>query len=188
MKVHLNLAIRPLRRYRSFKVFVGASGVLAVVLCAILSWHVYHMRKSASASRLTAEQSASQISELEAERQQLENFFTQPENAKLHERAAYVNTILDARSFNWTRMFMDMEKVLPEGVRVLKIEPKQLGGQAAVKLTIGAANEECKRKFLSALEQSDTFTHLQLSSVHADQQAATANDIVLELTFIYSRT
>jgi len=188
MKVHLNLAIRPLRRYRSFKVFVGATGAFAVLLCAILSWHVYHARKSASALRLTAEQSTSQISELEAERRQLESFFSQPENAKLHERASYVNTILDARSFNWTRMFMDMEKVLPEGVRVLKIEPKQIGGQAAVKLTIGAANEECKRKFLSALEQSDTFTHLQLSSVHADQQSPAAGEVVLELTFIYSRT
>jgi Tfp pilus assembly protein PilN len=154
----------------------------------MLSWHVYHMRKSASALRLTTERSAGEISELEAERQQLENFFSQPENAKLHERAAYVNAILDARSFNWTRMFMDMEKVLPEGVRVLRIEPKQIGGQAAVKLTIGAANEDAKRKFLSALEQSDTFTHLQLSSVHADQQTAAASDIVLELTFIYSRT
>jgi Tfp pilus assembly protein PilN len=188
MKVRLNLAIRPLRRYRSFKVYVGATGALAVLLCGILSWHIYHTRKSASALRATTEQSAREISQLETERQQLENFFSQPENAKLHERAAYVNMILDARSFNWTGMFMDMEKVLPDGVRVLKIEPKQIGGQAAVKLTIGAANEDCKRKFLSALEQSDTFTHLQLSSVHADQQPAAASEVILELTFIYSRT
>ena len=188
MKVHLNLAIRPLRRYRSFKVFVGATGAIVVLLCAMLSWHVYHMRKSASVLRVTAERTARDINQLESERQQLENFFSQPENAKLHERAAYVNTILDARSFNWTRMFMDMEKVLPEGVRVLKIEPKQTASQAAVRLTIGAANEECKRKFLAALEQSDAFSHLQLSSVHADQQPAAAGELVLELTFIYSRT
>jgi Tfp pilus assembly protein PilN len=188
MKVHLNLSIRPLRRYRSFKVYVGATGALAFLLCAMLAFHVYHMRKNASALRLSTEQSTQEISQLELERQQLENFFSQPENAKLHERAAYVNSILDARSFNWTRMFMDMEKVLPEGVRVLKIEPKQIAGQAAVRLTIGAANEECKRKFLAALEQSDAFGHLQLSSVHADQQPAAAGELILELSFIYSRT
>ena len=189
MKVHLNLAIRPLRRYRSFKVYVGATGArrsspLRHTQLARLS----HAQERIAALHVTTEHSARDINQLEAERQQLENFFSQPENAKLHERAAYVNTILDARSFNWTRMFMDMEKVLPEGVRVLKIEPKQIGGQAAVRLTIGAANEECKRKFLAALEQSDAFTHLQLSSVHADQQPAAAGELVLELTFIYSRT
>lgn len=187
MLARLNLAISPLERYRRFKVYVGAAGALAAVLFVMLGWHVYHVRQAASAFRMQTDKTTLQIDQLNAERQELDEFFSRPENAKLHDRAAFVNTIIDARSFNWTRMFMDLEKLLPDGVRVLKIEPKQVSGQAAVKMTIGAANEEAKRKFLTVLEQSDAFSHLQLSSVHAATQQAPAGELVLELTFIYSR-
>lgn len=186
MLVHLNLAISPLQRHRRFKVYLGAAGTLASLLFLTLGWHVYHVREAASAFRIQTDKTTREIDQLSAERQELDEFFSRPENAKLHDRAAFVNTIIDARSFNWTRMFMDLEKLLPDGVRVLKIEPRQVSGQAAVKMTIGAANEESKRKFLSALEQSDAFSHVQLSSVRSATQE-TGSELVLELTFIYSR-
>ena len=84
-------------------------------------------------------------------------------------------------------MFMDLERVLPGGVRVMNIEPKQVNGQAAVKLTVGAASEEDKLKFLRALEQSGAFSHLQLSSEHAPAQDSAGDRVILELTVIYSR-
>ena len=85
-------------------------------------------------------------------------------------------------------MFMALEKVLPEGVRVLSIEPKQVGGQAAVKMTVNAASEDAKVKFLNALEQSGAFSHLQLASVHVNDQGAGGGQLILEITVIYSRT
>ena len=186
MLVRLNLAINPLQRNRRFKVYLAAAGAVASVLFLMLGWHDYHVREAASAFRIQTDKTSREIDQLNAERHELDEFFSRPENAKLHDRAAFVNAIIDARSFNWTRMFMDLEKLLPDGVRVLKIEPRQLNGQAAVKMTIGAASEESKRKFLSALEQSDSFSHVQLNSVHSANQEVGA-ELVLELTFIYSR-
>jgi len=57
----------------------------------------------------------------------------------LHDRADFINAILDARSFNWTLMFMDLERILPGGVRVISIEPKQVAGHVELKLTVGAS-------------------------------------------------
>ena len=55
-------------------------------------------------------------------------------------------------------MFMDLEKILPAGVRVVSIQPKHDKGIVEVKLTIGALNDEAKMKFLHALEQSPSFS------------------------------
>ncbi len=47
-------------------------------------------------------------------------------------------------------MFMDLEKVLPAGVRVVSIEPKQDKGRVEVKFIIGAASDEAKVKLLES--------------------------------------
>jgi type IV pilus assembly protein PilN len=187
MRVRLNLATKPLETHRRFFVFSGAAGALTFILFLALAWHVYSVRKADAAFRLQADNALLRIDALTAERQELERFFSEPSNSQLHDRATFVNTILDARSFNWTRMFMDLERILPGGVRVMSIEPKQVNGQAAVKLIVGAASEEEQQKFLRALEQSGTFSHLQLSNVRAPHQDSTGDLVILELTVIYSR-
>ena len=187
MRVRLNLATKPLETHRRFFLFSSATGALAAMVFLALGWHVNSVRKADAAFRLQIAGKLHRIDTLTTERHELERFFSEPSNAQLHDRATFVNTILDARSFNWTRMFMDLETVLPGGVRVLSIEPKQVNGQVAVKLTVGAASEQEKQKFLRALEQSGTFSHLQLTNVHAPHQESAGDQVILELTVIYSR-
>jgi type IV pilus assembly protein PilN len=187
MRVRLNLATKPLETHRRFFVFSGATGALAFIIFLALAWHVHSVRKADAAFRLQSDSVLHRIDTLTAEREELERFFSEPINDQLHDRATFVNTLLDARSFNWTRMFMDLERILPGGVRVLSIEPKQVNGQAAVRLTVGAASEEDQQKFLRALEQSGAFSHLQLTNVHAPHQDSTGDQVILELTVIYSR-
>src|SRR5260370_1934329 len=107
------------------------------------------------------------MAKLEVQRKDLERYFSKKEIGELHDRAAYINNILDARSFNWTLMFMDLERILPGGVRVISIQPKQVGGHVEVKLTIGALNDEAELKFEHALEESQTFTNFQIDHVRS---------------------
>ena len=187
MIVPFNLATEPLETHRRFLVFSWAVGMLAGLLFVALGHHVYEVRKVDATYRIQREKSDREIERLSGQRRELDAFFSRRENAELHDRAAFVNSIIDARSFNWTRMFVDLEKVLPGGVRVMDIEPSQVNGQAAVKLTVGAVSEEAKMEFLRALEQSDVFSHLELTSVRAPVQEGTGDKVVLELTVIYSR-
>jgi Tfp pilus assembly protein PilN len=83
-------------------------------------------------------------------------------------------------------MFLGLEKVLPGGVRVLNIEPKLENGQATVRLTVGAMTDEGKRDFLSALERSDAFSKVELTSVRMSTPGTQGDPIVLELTVRYS--
>jgi len=80
--------------------------------------------------RLRAETVATnaKIADLQDQRADLERFFLQPANAKLHDRAAFLNSLIDERSFDWTQMFMDLERILPGGVRVVSIEPGRSRG------------------------------------------------------------
>jgi len=85
-------------------------------------------------------------------------------------------------------MFMDLEKVLPGGVRVVSIEPVQKNGRIEVRLSVGATSDEAKLKFIRALEESSAFTHVELVSEHVPNQATSGDRVIVELTVIYSRT
>ena len=188
MRIRLNLATTPLVAHRRFLAGSSLLGVIAVIVFLGLGWHVYLARKANSEMRAKSEKILQQVLELEQRRTSLERFFALPENAKLHERADFINKLIDDRSFNWTLMFMDLERVLPAGVRVVSISPKQDKGRVEVEFIVGATSNEAKLKFLKALEDSKTFTHIQLNAEHKPTSPTGGDQIEVALTAEYSRS
>jgi type IV pilus assembly protein PilN len=188
MRVRLNLATKPLETHRRFLAGAGLIAAVAGVAFFFLAWHVYVVRKADAQLRARAEKTRQELLRYQQERAELESFFSRPDNARLHDRAAFLNSILDARSFNWTLMFMDLEKVLPGGVRVVSIEPVQKNGRIEVRLSVGATNDGAKMKFLRALEESSAFTRVELVSEHVPNQTNSSDRVILDLTVIYSRS
>jgi type IV pilus assembly protein PilN len=188
MRVRLNLATKPLETHRKFIAGSTLVGLLAAIVFLSLGWHVYLARKANAEMRAKSAKILVQVAELEQQRAVLDRFFALDENARLHDRAAFINSLIDARSFNWTLMFMDLEKVLPPGVRVISIEPKQEKGRIEVKFTIGATSDDAKLKFLKALEDSKTFTHIELATTTHPIAGPSGDQIVVELTAEYLRS
>lgn len=187
MRVRLNVATRPLQTHRRFLVGSGLLGFLGLIVFLVLGWHVRSVRKSNEETRQRTEQLARETTQALTKRAELDAFFQQPANAQLSDRAQFLNSIIDTSSFNWTQMFMDLEHVLPAGVRVVRIEPKQVSGNMEVTLTVGASTDEAKLKFLKALETSREFSHVTLLSEHVPTQAAAGDQSILELKVVYSR-
>jgi type IV pilus assembly protein PilN len=190
MRVRLNLATRALETHRRFLAGAGLTAIFAGLAFLGLGWHVYSARKVDAELRARTERTRQELARLEVQRKDLERYFSQKDIANLHDRAAFINTILDARSFNWTLMFMDLERILPGGVRVISIEPRQVAGHVALKLTVGAISDEAELKFLHALEESKEFTEVQVQNVHSPNLSGnqSGDQKVVQLTTFYSRT
>jgi len=189
MKVRLNLATRPLLTHRRFLVGAGLTAFIAGAVFAGLGWHVYATRKADAELRVRTEKTRREMTALEAQRRDLERYFGQKDIANLHDRAAFINSILDERSFNWTLMFMDLERILPPGVRVISIEPKQAAGHIEVKLSVGAASDDAELKFLHALEASKQFAGIQVLDEHEPKGIGNPSDQkVVDLKADYSRS
>src|ERR1700674_3270415 len=188
MKVRLNLATKALETHRRFLAGAGLIAVVAGLGFLMLGWHVYSARKADAELRARSERTRQEMAKLETQQKDLERYFSQKDIANLHDRAAFINTILDARSFNWTLMFMDLERILPGGVRVISIEPKQVAGHVEVKLTVGATSDEAELKFEHALEESKEFTEVQVQRVLNNPSGNQSGDQkVVQLITVYSR-
>jgi hypothetical protein len=187
MNVRLNLATKPLESHRRFLAGAGLLALLGGIVFLAMGWHVYSTLRAQEALRLKEQENNRRAGLLQSRRRELDEFFARPENAKLKERANFVNGIIDERSFDWTQMFMDLEKIMPVGVHVVKIQPQLEKGHMFVRLTVGATTDESKIKFLHAMENSSAFSNVELVSIHGASQ--TGGDLAtLELNAIYARS
>lgn len=186
MKIRLNLSTSPLESNRRFAASAAVVGCIGGLALLILSYQTFSMWQRDKALRARRDTLDSQIAQLERQRQALSTFFENPATVQRRQRAAYLNSLIQQRAFPWIKIFMDLEKILPEGARVVSIEPKLAGGTVQLTFLVGAVSDESKLKFLKSLEQSPEFSHIQLLSENHPATADQFDRVVLSLQAEYS--
>jgi Tfp pilus assembly protein PilN len=185
MYVRLNLATNPLQSHRRFLASSAAVGVLGLLVFVGLGWRAYNLRKADQDFRARSTRVQKELATVSQEREELQRYFAQQEAAGFQEHAKFVVGVLQSRSINWTQMFMDLERILPPGVRVVRIEPKLEKGTVTVHFVVGAANQEAKLKLLKSFENSSSFSNVKwLSEKLATQQ--NADPLTIEFVAEYS--
>lgn len=162
MRVRLNLATSPLENTRRFAVFSTLVASIGLLTMLLLSWNVYTMRRSNTAIRLEHARVESEMQTLRRRRTDLETFFNRPETIQRRDLSAFLNGLIAQRAFPWTQIFMDLEHNLPDGVRVVSIEPRLADDHLELRLTVGAKTDEGKLEFLRSLENSRSFSDIQV--------------------------
>lgn len=188
MKLRLNLATAPQENNRPFLAGATLLGALGLIACALLSHAAYSSWRSSRDLRADTARWQSQIRKDRQRQQELANYFHSPDAQQILDRSAFLNSLIDERSFPWTKVFMDLEETLPPGVRVVSIAPKFSDGRAEVTLQIGAASDASKIQFLEAMEKSKVFSGLTIKDEKYTETGQSGDRIVLNLSVWYSTT
>ena len=72
-----------------------------------------------------------------------------------------VNSILYKRSYDWLSLLANLERLVPEGVALKRLEPSDKG--AVLRLSASARNFSGVRKFIENLESSKVFSEVYLT-------------------------
>ena len=84
-------------------------------------------------------------------------------------------------------MFMDLEKTLPAGAHVLKIEPKLGQGSVEVRFLVGTSTQDAKIQLLKAFEDSKSFSHVELFASQVPHAQNGSTDVLtVEFSAIYT--
>jgi hypothetical protein len=172
MKLNLNLATTPLENNRRFIAGAGIAGIVALIFLIILTHQTYSTWRANSEIRADISRIENEI-QIEADRQSnLARRFESPESKTVLDRSNFLNSLIEARTFPWPKIFEDLEKTLPPGVRVINIAPRLEGGRAAIKITVGAMDDAAKVEFLQKLEGSKAFSNIRvIDEKYSDKQA-----------------
>ena len=156
--VPINLASQPFRRDRPFQLAALAGSVL---LGGLLIWQIaVGMLERTQRAELGAaqEQATRQLTLLQTERTRLDATFRKSENADAIEFALFLNGLILRKSVSWTKIFADLDQVMPHNVRLVNVRPQvNLDNQIQLDMTVAAADPPPVIEMLKRLEGSALF-------------------------------
>jgi hypothetical protein len=139
-----------------------ASGTCAVVLAGLLGMMVFLIlngRARARDNRVGVAQLSAQVNAATVEQAQIEQVLRQPANAEVFQRSLLLNALVERKSISWTRIFADLESVMPYNVLLIQVRLPQISSRQEVSLdmTVGAKDYVPVQDFMGRLEQSPLF-------------------------------
>jgi type IV pilus assembly protein PilN len=138
-------------------------------------WFALHsLTAKASVAQAKMDALKAKTRQFQQERATNEARMHQPQNMAVLERSQFLNGMFAWKSFSWTAVMMDLEKVLPVGVQVTSIEP-QITKEGDVNIRLRVSGDRERTVLLVRnLETSQRFLHPRLASEQAQTQEGAA--------------
>ena len=155
MKIPINLASQPFRRDRAMlAASIAVSALLVVTLGVLVSLAIADDRQMAE-TRADISQLNARLRTLGGEQAQFDTVLRKPENAEVLERSVFLNDLLARKGISWTRIFSDLEKVLPHNVRIIQIHPTvDAQNRVTLDMQVGSESPEPVIKLLQTMAQA----------------------------------
>ena len=159
IQVPINLASEPFRRDRPMLI---ASAALGIALIALLGFQISTIlaeRHQAADIRVTIDRLNARLRTLSTEQAKLNATMRLPQNAEVMERSLFLNTLIERKAISWSKIFSDLEKVLPYNVRLVSVRLPEVDSENAVLLDmlVGAKEIQPVLELLRKLEASPQF-------------------------------
>jgi len=101
----------------------------------------------------------------------------EPQNRAVLERSRFLNSLFAEKSFSWTSVMMDLERVLPAGVQVTSIEPA-MTAEGDVNIHMRVSGERDREvDLVRNLEHSQRFLAPRLVNETAQTQPGGATPV-----------
>jgi len=135
-----------------------AATLLAVVLCSLL-YLIAADRTRLGDARARVNRLNQELSAISSEQARLDGTLRQPANASVLERSLLLNTLVERKSVSWTKIFADLEAVMPPNVRLIQVRLPQIDSrnQVLLDMVVGSRSPEPVITFLKQLQGSPRF-------------------------------
>ena len=188
MRLDINLASRPYEDaqefWRRWGMGLGITGIITVLILgfALWKWH------KAAKDRTELSSLKQSISALDAKLEHSEQVLDRPENRTLRERSNYLNNLFQQKAFSWTKVFEDLERVMPPRLHVVSIKPETNSDkQLEIKLTVAGESRDRALDLVRKMEDSQHFhqTHILGESGSAGSQSPD-DAVKFDITTLYN--
>jgi len=85
----------------------------------------------------------SRLAASDQEKNRAEALLNQPQNREIRDRSRFLNSLFQRKAFSWTRVFEDLERVMPPRLHVVSIRPDtSVDNNLEIKLVVAGDSRE----------------------------------------------
>ncbi len=181
MRLNINLATHPYEDAREFWTRWGlAVALLALVTVALLGWTVRGWI-AAGRDRHNIAELQQMIAGRDHERAEAQTFLEMTANRSTRDQSEFLNNLIRRKSFSWTLVFEDLERVMPPNLHVVSLRP-EFNEQNAMLLDMRVLgeNRSAAVDLVHRMEGSSRFRNAQLMA-----ESESAEGVVAQVVATY---
>jgi len=188
MRIDINLASHPYEDSRELWRYWGGGLALLAIVTVVLLFLAINGFVQAGRDRQQIAKLESQIENYDKDQTQAEAVLNQPQNRELREESHFLNQLFERKSFSWTRVFQDLEQVMPAHLHVLSIHPDTMtGNNVEIKVVVGGESQEQALDLVRKMENSQHFKQTRINSVKlATEQGSNTDRVQAEIEAAYT--
>ena len=183
---NLNLSTRPFKQYRAAN--LGLIFVLLILITvSVAQVYTYQQNASLAASIRPSQQKSREESELLTRRLALLNAQMYSGNASSKiAQVEFLNQLLVRKSFSWTKVFSNLEDIMPENVYLVNLRPFiDDMGKMGLNMEIRGKSHDDAVGFVRILEHSNVFGNVAVALEEKRESASAGTEVEMALSTYY---
>ena len=134
MRLNINLATQKYEDAGAFYVRWGAFVGAALLLTLILSWVAWSSHSRSVQARKRISELQQKIAELDRQKDTAESVLNRADNHDVRAQSRFWNDRISQRSFSWTLLFSELEKIMPRRASLVAVQPEAESEQKTAEL------------------------------------------------------
>jgi len=186
MRLNVNLATRPYEDVRQFLLRWGSLTLaLALITGGLVYYSIHNWQASSDVNRQIASMQE-QMRKLDQERATAIATLNEPNNKVIADQTKFLNNTIQRKAVSWTRIFMDLERIMPNQLHVVSITPElNPQNQLLIHLQVAGESTEHAIDLVRRMEESSTFKDAQLHTQTMTKGTGRNDTVQFEITSIY---
>jgi len=190
MRFNINLASQPYEAARFYRRRIGAlMAALAVLTVLLVGYIAYQRSRSRGINKQMAEVQQ-QIRSLDSEYAQARALLNKPANRDVADQSEFLNQLFARKALSWTRVFTEMEKIVPANLHVVSMKPEYTKtNDLMLRVVVATDSRDRAVELVRRMEKSDHFRQSQVVAeavtANSSDQSAGPGNIQFDIAAIY---
>jgi type IV pilus assembly protein PilN len=168
MRININLASNPYEAAREYaRRMTMLLGALILVTVGLLVY-ILHQRGTTRDVDQQISQARQELGSLDDEKAQAQAILNQPQNRDVADQSAFLNDLFARKALSWTRVFSQMEKIMPANIHVVSMKPEfNRDNQLVLRVVVVTPARDKAVELMKRMEESPHFRAPRVESENA---------------------
>jgi len=174
MRIRINLASQPYEAARNYRRRMAAVVLALAGLAVLLIGYIVYQRTESRGINRELAQTRREIRSLDFEETQARALLNKPANRDVADQSEFLNQLFARKALSWTRVFTEMEKIMPPNLHVVSMKPEYTKtDDLMLRVVVATDSRDRAVELVRRMEKS---SHFRQAQVVAENVTATSSD------------
>ena len=190
MRFNINLASQPYEAARQFRQRIGSIVAGLALIAVLLLGYIIYQRIHSRAINQQLSQVRQEIDSLNQEEAQARAILNKPQNRDIADQSEFLNQLFARKALSWTRVFTEMERIMPFDLHVMSMKPEySKTNDLVLRVVVATGSRDRAVELVRRMEKSNHFRQAEIVAENVtasvgDQSAGPGN-IQFDIAAVY---